>query len=303
MITKKLLLLMIPVLMLKGVVYAQQDPLYALYLNNPLVINPAYTGMNNNFNAQAGFRKQWAGFNGSPQTLSFITHSSIRDNKMGAGVIIVSDQIGDINTTQFSGTYSYKVQLTHDRILSFGMQAGFLSYKTNGKVLVQDQGDPDFIPVSQVKPLIGAGVMLKSERYLLGFSVPRLLNSSFNLQGQSITVYQQHYYLFTAYIFNLSTRVIFKPTVLLKGVKGSPLSADVNLNLNIDRNYTVGVFTRNLNSYGILAQLNFMNYYRLAYALELPTNKSVGAQYTTHEINIGIKLSLLSFQDKSITNF
>ena len=31
---------------------AQQDPIYAQYLNNPLTINPAYAGINNQFSAR-----------------------------------------------------------------------------------------------------------------------------------------------------------------------------------------------------------------------------------------------------------
>jgi type IX secretion system PorP/SprF family membrane protein len=283
---------------------AQQDPLYTLYLNNPLTINPAYTGLNNNFNAVAGFRKQWAGFDGNPTTLSMTAHSSLRENTMGAGVIVVSDKIGENTTTQFAGTYAYKIEISHDRILSFGMQGGFMNYRSDpGKLNLQDPNDPVFAPISQIKPIIGAGVMLKSERYLFGLSIPRLLNSSFNVGGQNFKIYQQNYYLFGCYIFTLSERILLKPCVLLKAVKGSPVSADVNFNVNIDRNYTVGVYTRNLNSYGLLTQLNFLNYYRLAYAFEVPTNKSVGARFTTNEINLGIKLSILHFHDRLTTNF
>lgn len=36
---------------------AQIDPLYAQYLNNPLLINPAYSGLNNNFTASATLQK------------------------------------------------------------------------------------------------------------------------------------------------------------------------------------------------------------------------------------------------------
>ncbi len=60
---------------------AQIDPLYAQYLNNPLVINPAYTGFNKEFNASASFRKQWAGFDGSPATMNFTAHTSLFDTK------------------------------------------------------------------------------------------------------------------------------------------------------------------------------------------------------------------------------
>ena len=34
-----------------GRVCAQQDPIYAQYQNNPLVINPAFTAINEKFNA------------------------------------------------------------------------------------------------------------------------------------------------------------------------------------------------------------------------------------------------------------
>jgi hypothetical protein len=36
---------------------------------------------------------------------------------------------------------------------------------------------------------------------------------------------------------------------------------------------------------------------------ELPTNKSVGAQFTTHEISLGIRLSVFSYHERSISNF
>jgi hypothetical protein len=34
--------------------FAQQDPLYSQYLLNPLLINPAYAGLNDNLNAMTG---------------------------------------------------------------------------------------------------------------------------------------------------------------------------------------------------------------------------------------------------------
>src|SRR5688572_21911576 len=104
-------------------VSAQIDPLYAQYLNNPLVINPAYTGLNKEFNASVSFRKQWAGFDGSPTTINFTAHSSLFDNKMGAGLMIVQDNIGENKNTLAMGTYSYKIEFDK-MFLSFGLQAG-----------------------------------------------------------------------------------------------------------------------------------------------------------------------------------
>ena len=78
---------------------AQQDPLYAQYINNPLVINPAYTGINNVLNASLGHRTQWAGFEGAPNTTSLSVHSSLFDNKVGGGILLIRDQRGAITTS------------------------------------------------------------------------------------------------------------------------------------------------------------------------------------------------------------
>lgn len=34
--------------------FCQQDPLYAQYINNPFVLNPAYAGFTNDLNVNAG---------------------------------------------------------------------------------------------------------------------------------------------------------------------------------------------------------------------------------------------------------
>src|SRR5262245_49638015 len=81
-------------------VMAQTDPLYAQYMNNTLLINPAYSGLNNNFMGSVTFRKQWAGFDGSPTTMNVNGNISLFDNRMGAGLIILKDQVGASTNTE-----------------------------------------------------------------------------------------------------------------------------------------------------------------------------------------------------------
>ena len=103
---------------------AQQDPLYGLWLNNPLVINPAYTGINNNLTAFTTYRNQWAGFDGNPTTLNAGGHMSLLQNKIGAGLMLVNDKIGENTNTQVTGSFAYKLPINAGTTLSFGMQGG-----------------------------------------------------------------------------------------------------------------------------------------------------------------------------------
>src|SRR5687768_13846127 len=145
-------------------VSGQIDPLYAQYLNNPLVINPAYTGFNKEFNASASFRKQWAGFDGSPTTLNFTAHSSLFDNKMGVGLMVVNDQIGENKNLLAMATYSYKIEFEKMR-LSFGLQAGIANYRSdNSELNIEDETDTYFLDdLNSTSPVFGAGLILAND--------------------------------------------------------------------------------------------------------------------------------------------
>ena len=113
---KQLLLLVFVGLSFSGM--AQQDPLYAQYLNNPMLINPAYAGLNNNLNASLSYRSQWGGFEGNPVTVNINSHMSLVDNKVGVGFLLVQDKIGNVKNTEFQAAFSYKLKLA-DKTFSF----------------------------------------------------------------------------------------------------------------------------------------------------------------------------------------
>lgn len=303
-IMRKLLLVAVFFFALCGSGEAQVDPLYAQYLNNPLLINPAYSGLNNNLNAGVTYRKQWAGFEGSPTTYNVNAHTSLFDNRMGVGLIILNDKVGINSNTEVHGTYAYRLDLDQ-KYLSFGLQAGFISFKGNNSELNPfDKTDPAFNENQNItKPSFGTGLILHSERYFIGLSVPRMLKAKVTFDDLETQLYSQHFYAMGAYIFYINEHVRLKPSVLLKSVKGSPLSADVNFMVNLEEKYTAGIYTRNLNAYGLMAQMKFGGSYRFGYAFEVPSGNSVGARFTTHELTFGLNMALFTFHSTSITNF
>ena len=128
---------------------AQQDPIYAQYINNPLVINPAFAGSNNMFNAAVQYRTQWAGLDANPATFNFSSHLSMAQNKVGVGLIASQDKLGDVKNTAFNTLYSYKIQLK-ETVFSFGLQAGFNRYSNDAALLtIRDAGDDAFSSLSQ----------------------------------------------------------------------------------------------------------------------------------------------------------
>ena len=299
---KRIVLLILIMISSLVVVKAQIDPLYAQYICNPLVINPAYTGLNNNFTASVSVRKQWAGYDGNPTTLNASAHTSFFKQKMGFGFMAIQDNIGSSKNTEANLTYAYKIDFSQHR-LSFGMQGGFVNYRSNSDNLTIN--DPNSWQSDQniSKLNLGAGLILSSERYFIGISSPRLLPETVSI-GQSImSIYKQHLYGMAAYVFMLSERVKLKPSALVKEVQGAPVSVDFNTSVIIDEKYTGGLFTRNLNTYGVLLQARMEQGYRFSYIFEVPSNRSVGMRYPTHEVCLGLSLSLLKSHHSSISNF
>ncbi len=283
---------------------AQQDPLYSQYLNNPVLLNSAYTGANDKLNVVAGYRLQWAGFDGSPTTFNFSAHTSLVQNKVGAGIVIVQDKIGDTKITEASSSYAYKIKLNNDRVLSFGLLAGLINYRNDAARLnPKDAGDPLFGLINETKFNLGAGILLKSDRFMLGLSAPRLMPVTVNPSGaQQVEVYNQTFYLMGAYQILLTESIRLKPSVLLRATANAPLSADINFNLNLEQNYTLGLFTRNFNVLGLLAQMDIKEY-RIGYVFEVPTNASVGTRFTTHEISIAMSLAVFEFHNPEKSSF
>jgi type IX secretion system PorP/SprF family membrane protein len=284
--------------------YAQQDPLYSQYLNNPILLNPAYAGSNQRWQTTAGYRTQWSGFDGNPTTLNFSSHLSLVDNKVGLGFIAIQDKIGETKNTEFNLNYSYRLEVKENKYLYFGLSTGMVRYNSDpGLLNLQVKNDPSFTYTNEFQFNTGVGVMMKTEQYMIGFSVPKLIPTSINQADATVQVYNQHLYLFGVFTHNFNERLMLKPALLFKGVKGAPISIDVNINLVIDQSYTVGLLTRNLNTLGVMAQIK-MKQYKLGYVFEMPTNQSEIQQFLSHEISLTYSLPFLDFHDRSMfSNF
>ena len=284
-----------------GTACAQQDPLYSQYFNNPMLINPAFAGSMDRMYLGLAYRSQWSGIDGGPSTFNFNGHIALADNRVGAGLVVLQDKIGNIKNTFYGGTASYRIQLKNNSTFSFGMQMGMVQYASNNDGLNIQNPDPLFAPFTETKFNTGVGVLLRGDRYSVGLSVPQLLANSTSLGGQEIKVYSQNYYLFGSYAFNLSERIEFKPSTLLRFTSGSSPAVDVNANFTFNKLYTAGILLRNVNTFGLLLQGVYKNF-RLGYVFELPA-KGSALNFNTSEISLAMSLDVLQNHNHSQTGY
>jgi type IX secretion system PorP/SprF family membrane protein len=303
---KKILVLSLFCGLIQPCCIAQQDPLYNLYAFNQGMINPAYTGIYSNLTLNLISRLQWVGIEGSPRTNMFSATSAVSD-RFGAGLMVVSDQLGINNNQEVELSFSYKLINEDGQVLSMGLQGGLISYKYDYSKLnleYVDDADLDMNRQQFSAPNFGAGIWYMNDRFFAGISSPRILNVNVNDGVVASTRYLRHFYFSAGGLLNkFHSKFQLKPSFLLRWVPDGNMAADVNLTAILLETLSAGITIRNFSAIGLNGQLQINNNMRFGYAFELPTNSLISSNFGTHELSVMIELNALKTHHKVIRYF
>jgi type IX secretion system PorP/SprF family membrane protein len=195
-------------------------PVYSQYLQNGLVINPAYTGTREVLSAFLSYRMQWMGTTGSPLLQSVSFHSPLKNDKVALGLMAQFMKYGATKSTSIFGDYAYHIKLKKGK-LSFGLKAGVdLSNTDYTGLILNDPDDPVFKTNEKalVLPNVGTGIYYFSDRFFAGLSVPSFLNYRRTSSGSAVPYhsFSQYDFLFsTGALISISPVFKFKPSILV----------------------------------------------------------------------------------------
>lgn len=236
-----------------SVLLGQQDAQYTQYMYNTMSVNPAYAGSRGQLSLAALYRSQWIGLEGAPETFTLNLHSPIRNSRLGYGISIVNDNIGDgvVQETYIDAMLSYTIDVSRDARLSFGLKAGgnLLSLDFNGLATFQEETvDADNID-NRFTPNFGLGVYYHTDRFYAGLSAPNLLeaehfDNSAGGENDFLSVDRINFYMITGYVFDLNPVIKFKPALLTKVVSGAPLQLDLSTSFLFNEKFSLGAAYR-----------------------------------------------------------
>lgn len=235
--------------------WAQQDAQYTQYMYNTLSVNPAYAGSRGQLSFAALYRSQWVGVDGAPETFTLNLHSPIRNSRLGYGISVVNDNIGNgtVQETYLDGVLSYTVDVSNTAKLSFGLKVGgnFLSLdfmqlrNFDEEVVVQDNIDRQF------SPNFGFGVYYHTNKFYAGLSIPNMLETEYFDNGENdansvnfLAAERLNFYAITGYVFDLNGNLKFKPAILTKAVGGAPLQVDLSASFLFNDKFSLGAAYR-----------------------------------------------------------
>jgi type IX secretion system PorP/SprF family membrane protein len=119
---------------------AQQIPLSENYYLDKYSFAPSYAGNYNPGYIFLGYRSDWSGIKGGPETFRLSFSNSAFQNA-GYGAKIIYDKAGIFNQIYVLGSYSYKVRINEDHNLLFGISAGLYSNTLN---IIDYYNDPNY---------------------------------------------------------------------------------------------------------------------------------------------------------------
>ncbi|MGB5244694.1 MAG: type IX secretion system membrane protein PorP/SprF [Lutimonas sp.] len=254
-------------------VFAQQDPHYTQYMYNMNVLNPAYAGSRGTLSLGALARTQWTDVEGAPRTLTFDVHAPIGE-RLGAGFSVIADEIGPVKEQNVYADLSYTIRTSEVGRLAFGLKGGVTLQQIDllGVILPQDFDDPIFDEnVNETYPNFGAGIFYYTEKFYVSFSVPNILKSKHFERSNGIITEaseEMHGFLTSGYVFDLSNTVKFKPSVMVKGVLGAPVSIDANANFLFYDRLELGASYRWDDSVSGLINFGVTPSFRIGYAYD-----------------------------------
>ena len=289
MIRKSSLLLLF-ILPLLG--YGQQESYYSLYRYNMNVINPAFAGADASNMLSFTSRSQWASVQDAPRTLAF-AYSSARENNVGLGLSLVSDKVFVEQQTFAYIDFSYKLQMSGDATLFLGLKAGgnFYSSDPTNLSTYSSVGDPSQISLSKFNPNIGAGAYYKAASYWVSFSIPRLFNVNREADNLAVTAKDRvHTYLGGGVDFAVSKGSYVKPSLMVRKVKGLPVTADITGMVSWQNQFDVGLSIRTNSSMALMTVVS-LGLFDVGYAYETPTDNGLSQlNLRTHELVFRINL-------------
>ncbi len=234
--------LVFTVLLLSGILRAQEHYITNLYVYDLYLMNPAVAGGDRSSNKiDLYYQNQWQSMDDSPtsQVLSYQFGTS----KLGSGTYIYNDANGYTGQFGFQQSLSYEVTLAnnqrHECYLSFGLSLNFNQVSIDESSSYEGGTDYDPIMTGGVESGWGinsnTGLLLKYDRIHFGLALTNLFGQTNSLyEGSSANKLPVDYHFHAGTWFKMKGRdIYFYPELMYRRNNLADSRFDVNMKLKM----------------------------------------------------------------------
>lgn len=264
---------------------------YYSFLYNKFNINPAFCAKDDKLSAVLNVRQR----SGLSSNNSMFGMKGILGDNQGLGVRVISDIRGAFQVLKADATYGYKLRVTENQNVYFGLSAGLTSKSLNkSKIKNYDQldlSDPA-LETSNLKSNLfstGAGLIYDFKAFEFSVSAPQLVESSQKISPTTIFI--------TNYKFQLSNDISLTPELfyfnlpVVKNYGGVQVKGDYKNSVWAQMGYQTN------SAFNLAFGVKF-NIFEVGYGYMAANNLMKNLSGGTHEVLLRIRIA-----NKSQNNF
>ncbi|MCB9223694.1 MAG: type IX secretion system membrane protein PorP/SprF [Crocinitomicaceae bacterium] len=291
---------------------SQQLEHYTQYAFNQFAFNPAVAGTKSCIDIRTGYRFQWAGIDGAPQTGFINAHAPLRFGKKkrnafgpkhGIGGQIKRDAFGPYSNLGLQVAYAFHLPISRTWNLSFGASLGFKQTGFQASFLTTELNDPSVPSQDQsfiVFPDGIAGIWLNDKKTYFGLSVHHLFGNKLPKIGDEAKL-QRHVYITGGRSFMLEKKWSLIPSFFFLWTKTTPIDFHLSALVDLDNKFSFGIGLRRTDAITAQVRVKFFNWISLGYSFDFVISKLAGNMWYTHEITGGFN-SCSNYGNSSTTD-
>lgn len=285
-------ILIITICLIAGTTFGQNRPHYSLYMLRQNIINPAAIGTQDAFSAATVGNTQINGFAGNPRTLGADLIIPIGQSGFVTGVNVGVDKIGVNSRTSGGLTLGYRLKLATDHYLTFGVNGmGVQQTSAYSELVVDDATDPIYLSknFSSIGYDIAFGLHYFTNNFYFGVGTMNITefvseNPNDLAMTSRVSMGNAHVIAHAGYQHSLGTDWKIMPSVLYKGIAGSPDQFDLNLQFNYKDVFGFGPLFRTANSFAFQVNGTIAESFTCAYSYNMGIGFKSHTNFTGHEL-------------------
>ena len=296
---RKIIILSFAVVFSLGSLYAQQMPLFSSYNTNKMLLSPSTTGMDQLISTSLISRLQFAGFEGAPITNLLLAELGKEESPSGVGLIMYNDRIGVVSNLGAQLNYGYRLKLSKDMNIGFGLGLAFDQWNYDQRrISVDEVDDPQLYNTRENSSTIRGdiGAHLDYKNLFVSLAVPKVFATDITynnpLTSEEVSIQQlRHIMGYVSYdIHTKSEKYVITPAALVRIADEFDPQIDSNLTVGYQEKFFGMVGYRVGYAATLGAGMQFNRRVRGGYNYDFPINGTTQYGTGSHELMLKIRL-------------
>ncbi len=295
---KRLILILSSFLFVTITAWTQEEGYFRHYLLSPILVNPGYTGFEDEHHLLFNYNNHWSNFPGAPNTVTASYNGPVSE-QIGLGAMLSSDNAASLTRNRTTLSYAFKFLLS-DFDLSLGLSTTFEQVRLKASALLEEninRQDPALADAADGLKLFDAalGVHAKYEEFYFGLASPNLIRARVNKEPQldnpdPTSGFLEYFLAYIGYKWAVEDNNFYvEPSIMVKNLRHSPFQVDFNGKVHFFEDQLVGGLSYTLgggNRFAILLGTELTNF-DLFYSYTTSFQQSQAYHSGIHELSVG----------------